>query len=108
MISGELLLVVGYFNKDMAQHSIKRQMQELGLVDTLTSLLGQLTQPMHNRGTSPIDAMYASPVLLQGTKGGYLDFEDGLLSDHHGIWLDLCKDVLWGSVECYCMGSNAR
>jgi len=74
-------------------------MQELGLVDALASLHGQPTLPMHNHGTSPIDAMYASPVLLQGAKGRYLDFEDRLLSDHHGIWLDLCKDVLRGSVE---------
>jgi len=52
--------------------------------------------------------MYASPALLTGAKGGYLDFEDGLLSDHRGLCLDLRKDILWGSAERYCMGSNVR
>jgi len=44
---------------------------------------------MHNQGSFCIDAIYISPGLLQGTMGGYLGFKDGLLSDHHGMWLDL-------------------
>jgi len=106
--AGELLLVAGDFNDDTTQPGFKRRMQEMGLVDALASLHGQPTLPTYNRGTFPIDAMYASPALLHGAKGGYLDFEDGLLSDHRGLWLDLSKETLWGSRDHYSIGSNAR
>ena len=69
--AGELLLVAGDFNDDTTQPGFKRRMQEMGLVDALASLHGQPTLPTYNRGTFPIDAMYASPALLHGAKGGY-------------------------------------
>ena len=68
--AGELLLVMGDFNDDTTQASFKRRMQEVGLVDALASLHGQPTAPTYNRGTFPIDAIYASTALLQGAKGG--------------------------------------
>jgi len=105
---GELLLVMGDFNDDTAQPSFKQRMQEVGLVDALASLHRQPHLPTYNRGATPIDAIYASPGLLLGASGGYLEFEDGLLSNHRGLWLDLRKEILWGGKDNLCVGGHAR
>jgi len=94
---GEQLVIMGDFNEDTSQGTFKRRFQELGLVDALAHLHGQPTLPTHNRGSHPIDAIYISPELLQGAMGRYLGFEDGLLSDHRGMWVDLQMEVLFGS-----------
>ncbi len=106
--SGDLLLVMGDFNDDTAQPSFKQRMQEVGLVDALASLHRQPHLPTYNRGATPIDAIYASPGLLLGASGGYLEFEDGLLSNHRGLWLDLRKEILWGGKDNLCVGGHAR
>ncbi len=94
---GEQLVIMGDFNEDTSQGTFKRRFQELGLVDALAHLHGQPTLPTHNRWSNPIDAIYISPELLQGARGGYLGFEDGLLSDHREMWVDLQMEVLFGS-----------
>jgi len=43
----------------------------------------------HQRGQEPIDKIFILESLLEGAKEGYLEFDDGLGSDHRGIWLDI-------------------
>jgi len=106
--AGEQLMILGDFNDDTSQVAFKRRFQELGLVDALAHLHGQPTWPTHNRGSNPIDAMYISPELLQGATGGYLGFDEGLLSDHRGMWLDLQLEVVFGSSDRLGVTSQAR
>jgi len=85
LLNGEQMIILGDFNDDTAQPAFKQRFTEVGLVDALAMLHGQPTWPTHNWGSNLIDAIYLSPALLQGTTGGYLAFEEGLLSDHRGI-----------------------
>jgi len=99
---------LGDFNDNTSQVAFKRRFQELGLVNALVHLHGQPTWPTHNRGSNPIDAIYISPELLHGVMGGYLRFNEGLLSDHRGLWLDLQMEVVFGSCDWLSMTSQAR
>jgi len=101
LTTGEQLIILGDFNDDTAQPGFKQRFTKVGLVDALATLHGQPTWPTYNRWSFLIDAIYLSPALLQGATGGYLAFEEGLLSDHRGIWLDLHMEVLFGSHEQY-------
>jgi len=107
-VAGEQLVILGDFNDNTSQVTFKQWFQELGLVDALAHLHGQPTWPTHNRGSHPINTIYISPELLQGTTGGYLGFDDGLLSDHRGMWIDLQMEVIFGSCNQLGVTSQAR
>jgi len=94
LMAREQWVIMGDFNTNTAQPAFKQCFQEVGLVDALAFLHGQLTWPMHNQGSFPIDAIYLSPGLLQGATGGYVAFEEGLLSNLH-------MEVLFGSREWF-------
>jgi len=44
--------------------------------------------PTHQQGSKPIDGILISKTLLEEAKGGFLDFGDIIISNHHAIWLD--------------------
>jgi len=44
----------------------------------------------------PIDGIFVSPILLDGARGGYLAFNEGLGSNHHSLWMDIPTSTLWG------------
>jgi len=45
----------------------------------------------------PINGIFLAPSLLEGARGGYFAFSEGLGSDHQGIWQDIPASVLWGT-----------
>jgi len=49
-----------------------------------------------------------SENLLKGAKGGYLEFDNGLGSDHRGIWLDLPAVNLFGEPNINFTPAKAR
>jgi len=104
---GKQLLIMGDFNDDTTQGAFKRRFQEVGLVDALAFLHDQPTRPTYNCGSYPIDAIYMSPGMLHGATGGYLAFEEGLISDHCGLWLDLQTEVVFGNQVRFSMMSMA-
>jgi len=64
--------------------------------------------PTHQRVKEPIDGIFLSPSLLEGAKEVYLAFDDGMESDHWGIWLDIQAFKLFsGTLQQY-TPANAR
>jgi len=45
--------------------------------------------------------------MLHGATGGYLAFEEGLLSNHHGLWIDLQMEVVFGNRDRFSTISTA-
>jgi len=104
----EQLVIMGNFNNDTTQRAFKHHFQEVELVDAMAYLHSQPTLLMYNRGSYPIDAIYISPGMLQGAKGGYMAFEEGLLSNHQGLWLDLQTKVLFRNRERFSQTTNTQ
>ncbi len=69
---------------------------KMGLVDAIMFLRKSKPPPTHQRGQDPIDGIFLSPLLLKGAQGGYLAFDNGLGSNHRGIWLDIPDIALYG------------
>jgi len=62
----------------------------------------------HQRGQEPIDRIFILESILEGAKGGYLEFDDSLGSDHRGIWLDIPAIDLFGDPNINFTPAKAR
>jgi len=49
-----------------------------------------------------------SPLLLEGAKVGYLAFDNGMGSDHWGMWLDIPATALFGDTLQHYTLAKAR
>jgi len=86
---GEQIIIMADINEDIKGTETKKNIHQIGLVKALMTLHRTKPPPTHQRGQEPIDGMFISKSLLKGAKGGYLEFDNGLGSEHRGIWLDL-------------------
>jgi len=77
------------FNNDIESQPVRWWAADLGLVEAITHLHPIGAPPTFQRGSHPIDGIFAALQLLDQAAGGYLSFGDGIPSDHHAIWLDL-------------------
>jgi len=92
---GQVLIMLD-INKDMKGLTTKQKIKTMGLVEAITTLHKSKPPPTHQRGQDPIDGIFLSPSLLEGTQGGYLEFDSRLGSDHRGLWLNIPKVALFG------------
>mmetsp|Transcript_30001 Transcript_30001/g.45923 ORF Transcript_30001/g.45923 Transcript_30001/m.45923 type:complete len:91 (-) Transcript_30001:16-288(-) len=56
--------------------------------EAIISKYGGQTLPTHNRGSVTIDEIFVS-LGITIFAGGFLDFEDGIPSDHRAAWIDI-------------------
>jgi len=87
-VTGDQVIVLADVNKEGI--TTQKQLRRLGLVEVITSLHKEKPPPTHQHGQSLIDGIFVSPVLL---------FDEGLGSDHQGLWLDIPGSALWGTSQ---------
>jgi len=86
-VEGEQIIIMADINEDIKGPVTKKYICQIGLVEALMTLHKTKPPQTHQRGQEPIDRIFLSESLLEGAKGGYLEFDNGLGSDHRGIWL---------------------
>jgi len=86
---GDQILLLMDFNDDVTATWVKWWAANLGMVEAITYLSPEMAPPTYQRGSHPIDGIFAAPQLLKKAAGGYLSFGDTIPSNHRAIWLDL-------------------
>jgi len=107
-VQEDLVIVLADVNKDIKGTTTQKHLRKMGLVEVITFLHKETPPPTHQHGQSPIDGIFVSPVLLDGAQGEYLAFDEGLGSDHQGLWLNILASMLWGTVPHQQMWAKAR
>ena len=84
-------------NEDVRSNRLRRFTNSLDMKD---AILHKHTNPPstcdRNNNRQPIDAIWTTPGLFP-VFSGYLPFDQGCLSDHRLLWLDLVKDTFLGN-----------
>jgi len=83
------VIVMANFNKDIWSAVLQTQFLELGLDVVFTSLHGKQAPATQNCQSLPIDGIFLPCDIIPYCQGGYLDFGNGVPSDHRVIWLDI-------------------
>ena len=94
-------------NANITQATVTQPFTTLGLQEVITGRHGTNAPSTHNRGTSPIDAIFASGTLTN-IKCGYLTFGAGIPSDHRSLWVDLPYALAFGHDLPPCIIPAAR
>ncbi len=68
----------------------KQNIGKMELVEAITTLHKSKLPPTHQRGQEPIDGIFLSSLLR------YLAYDDGIGSNHQGIWLNNPAIMLFG------------
>jgi len=67
---------------------------KFGLYDVCSTLHGFSLPVTHNCSTLPIDRIFAPAALIPLCCTGYLNFGEGVLSNHRAIWMDIPSGLL--------------
>jgi len=95
-------------NEDIKGTTTQKHLRCMGLVEAITFLHKEIPPPTHQCGQSPINGIFVSPILLDGARGGYLAFDEGLGSHHRGLWMDIPASMLWGMAQYQQTWAKAR
>eukprot|EP00978_Attheya_sp_CCMP212_P016817 scaffold44420_cov34-Attheya_sp.AAC.3 len=69
-----------------------------GLVDLVAHQLGSCLPETNVRGKRTIHHIFGTPHIATAVRGaGFLAYNDGIVSDHRGMFLDLCRKTLFGA-----------
>jgi hypothetical protein len=84
-------------NADILDPDFHSMIKETGLVDLMEHKLGTNLPETYIRGTKRVDHAYGSKRLT-GTveRAGYLAYNDGIITDHRGFFLDFNGKALFG------------
>jgi len=85
---GDQIILLTDFNDDITLQQARQWVGKLGLVEAVTWLNTNDAPPTFQRGSRPIDGIFAAPQLLERAAGGYLAFGEAVPSDHRAIWVD--------------------
>jgi len=91
---GKTVIVAANFNKDIRSAELIQFFWQFDLIEVLTKLNQGRPPATHNRGSKLIDGIFIPAQLLHHGCGGYLNFGEGVLSNHQAIWLDLLVDLV--------------
>eukprot|EP00978_Attheya_sp_CCMP212_P045775 scaffold360121_cov35-Attheya_sp.AAC.1 len=79
---------------------LQKLLTDNDLVDLVGTKLGSDLPETYARGTKTIDHIFGMAILATAVKRvGYLAYNDGILSDHRGIFIDLCRKILFGEQQ---------
>ena len=84
-------------NSSLTEKHMSKLLNQTQLYDVMGNKHPQPTPNTYIRGTTKIDFILATAPLLPTIKqAGILAFKQGVLSDHHGLWINLnYKDMPW-------------
>jgi len=91
---GDQVIILADMNDDVNAAAIQHFCEELHLVEAISTLHGPAQKPTHQRGRQAIDGIYMSRSLLQGARGGFLQFGDVMGSDHRAVWVDISAELV--------------
>jgi hypothetical protein len=84
-------------NADILDPDFQTMILTTGLVDLMAQRLGPDLPETYIRGQKTVDHAYGSKRLAKTVEGaGYLAYNDGILADHRGFFLDLNRQKLLG------------
>ena len=87
-------------NADLLDTMLQKLLTNNDLVDLVGTQLGTDLPETYARGTKTIDHIFGTELLATAVKRvGYLAYNDGILSDHRGIFIDLCRKILFGEQQ---------
>jgi hypothetical protein len=102
---GDQIILMIDSNEDIRLFS--HALQHTGLREVLLTRHGQNSPTTFNRGSIPIDGIFASPT-LDIIAGGYLEFGFCPLTDHRGLWIDIHYQAAFGHIMPAIVTANAR
>ena len=84
-------------NADILDPDFQEMIRKTGLIDLMAHKLGPDLPETYIRGTKTVDIAYGSPRLAKTVaRVGYLAYNDGILSDHRGFFIDFYRNTLFG------------
>ena len=87
-------------NADLLDTMLQKLLTNNDLVDLVGTQLGTDLPETYARGTKTIDHIFGTELLATAVKRvGYLAYNDGILSDHRGIFINLCRKILFGEQQ---------
>ena len=94
--NGEQLLIGGDWNHEVTDIDFQQEFRKRNLIPIITETHKQETPPpTYNRGSNPIDEVFATPG-LEIVKCGYM--QHGIIgSDHCPIWVEVSKRSMLGT-----------
>ena len=85
-------------NADLLEPALQKMLSTTGLIDLVAHQLGSCLPETYVRGKRTIDHIFGTPHIATAVRGaGFLAYNDGIVSDHRGIFLDLCRKTLFGA-----------
>jgi len=91
---GDQVIILADMNEDVNAAAIHQFCEELHLVEAISMLHGPAKKPTHQQGRRAIDGIYMSRSLLQGARGGFLQFGDVMGSNHRTVWVDIGAELV--------------
>jgi hypothetical protein len=89
--AGDQLVIGGNINKDVRKCGLTGKLNDMGMIEILTTIHGTEGPSTYNRGSTPIDGIYVAHT-LHGLRCGYNKF----VWDHRLLWIDLPLTVAFG------------
>ena len=84
-------------NADLLDKEFQDLIRKTELIDLMATRLGADLPETYVRGKKTIDHIFGSPRVEGAIEGaGYLAFNDGIMSDHRGIFIDFNRGILFG------------
>ena len=86
---GDHIILGGDFNENVMKDTLVQKFRDLGLSNVLYRMHPSKILPnTHREGTRPIDGIFMSED-ISARKSGYLNFDEGISSDHRAVWIDI-------------------
>lgn len=86
---GDIIIVGGDFNEDIYKPELIQKFKNLGMVNGLHRMHPSLFPiNTHKEGSRTIDGIFISES-VEIFKCGYLNFDEGIPSDHRPVWADI-------------------
>jgi len=95
MEQGDQIIIGVNMNKDIQAEEITAFFEEFGMTDVTLMKHGQAAPATQNRGSYPIDGLFATRV-LQNQQCGYLSSLDAI-GDHCCLWIDILEERIFGT-----------
>jgi len=92
--AGDVIVVAADFNEDIWSDTLCTFFGQFGLKEVLSTLHRPGLPASHNCGSLPINGFFVPAGLIHFCHVGYLDFSEGVPSDHWASWLDIPADLL--------------
>jgi len=93
---GEMVVVLADFNEDVTSQDLNQFFHEFDLVEVVTALHNRMLHQHTTMGANRSMAydIFIPTHFLPHCWGGYLEFGQGVPSDHQVLWIDLPANLV--------------